>query len=170
MTTFADTVRTILDRTADRLDAEPERATIRYRAEGGCDDGMRCEVRVGRHTMVADEPPSVGGTGSAPNPLETALGALLSCQVITYRLWAAKLGVPLDAVTIDVEGDLDVRRFFGFDEHAGRAGFGAVRVRVHLDGPAGPDRYRALREAVDAHCPVLDVFRGAVPVETVLVE
>lgn len=169
MTGFDDTVRTILDRTAERLDAEPERAVIRYRAEGGCAGGMRTEIRVGKHEMVVDEPPSVGGTGTAPNPLETALGALLSCQVITYRLWAAKLGIPLDAVRIDVEGDLDMRSFFGLDDEV-RAGFGAVRVLVHLDGPAGPERFRALRDAVDAHCPVLDVFRGTVPVVTSLVE
>ncbi len=30
-------------------------------------------------------------------------------------------------------------------------------------------RYRELAEAVDAHCPVLDLFRNPVPVERTLV-
>jgi uncharacterized OsmC-like protein len=162
-------LRRILDATGAKLAAEPGRAAIRYRAEGTGGDGMRSEIRIGRHEVLVDEPPSIGGGGAAPNPLETALAALLSCQVVTYRLWAAKLGVPLEGIRIDVEGDLDVHGFFGLDD-AVRPGFGAVRVRVVLDGPAGPERYRELQDAVDEHCPVLDVFRGSVPVDTVLVE
>jgi uncharacterized OsmC-like protein len=164
-----DALRQVIDRAAAKLGAEPGRARVRYRAEGVGASGMRTEIRVGRHELVVDEPPSVGGEGAAPNPLETALGALLSCQVVTYRLWAAKLGVPLTAIRIDVEGELDVCAFFGLAD-AGRPGFDAVRVRVTLDGPADARRYRELREAVDAHCPVLDVFRSAVPVRTELVQ
>jgi uncharacterized OsmC-like protein len=83
-------------------------------------------------------------------------------------VWAAKLGVALDAITVDVEGDLDVRGFLGFDD-AVRPGFGDVRVRVTLDGPADPQRYREIAAAVDAHCPVLDLFRNVTPVTVELV-
>lgn len=41
------------------------------------------------------QPPPLGGTDAAPNPVETALAGLLSCQVVNYRFWAAKLGTPL---------------------------------------------------------------------------
>ena len=30
---------------------------------------------------------------SAPNPVETALAGLLSCQVVSYRFWSAKLNI-----------------------------------------------------------------------------
>ncbi len=148
--------------------ADPERGKPVFRASGSGVEGVRSEIRIGRHTMVADEGPALGGAGEGPNPVEYALAALLSCQVVTYRVWAAKLGVPLDAVVVDVEGDFDVRGFLGFDD-AVRPGFGDVRVRVTLCGPADPQRYRALADAVDAHCPVLDLFRNATPVTTELV-
>ncbi|MHA6783806.1 OsmC family protein [Pseudonocardia saturnea] len=143
--------------------ADPQRGKPVFRAATTSGPGLRAEIRIGGHTMVADEGPALGGAQAGPNPVEYALAALLSCQVITYRVWAAKLGVPLDGVTLDVEGDLDVRGFLGFDD-AVRPGFGDVRVRVTLDGPADPQRYRELAAAVDAHCPVLDVFRNATPV------
>ena len=97
--------------------------------------------------------------------MENALVALLSCQVVTYRFWAVQLGIPLDDIAVDVEGDLDVRGFFGIDS-AVRPGFGEVRVVVTLTGPAGEERYRELAAAVDEHCPVLDLFRNPTQVVT----
>lgn len=147
---------------------DPQRGKPVFRADATAGPGVRSEIRIGGHTLVADEGPALGGAQAGPNPVEYALAALLSCQVVTYRVWAAKLDVPLDGITLDVEGDLDVRGFLGFDD-AVRPGLGGVRVRVTLDGPADPQRYRELAAAVDAHCPVLDLFRNRTPVTTELI-
>ena len=40
------------------------------------------------------------------------------------------------------------------------------RVVITVTGPETPERYRELQEAVDAHCPVLDLTRNATPVTT----
>lgn len=120
------------------------------------------------HEFRIDEPGALGGTDVAANPVEVALASLGACQAITYRFWAAHLGLELDAVNVAVEGDLDLHGFFGVDD-AVRAGFGDVRVRVELSGPESPERYRELADAVDAHCPVLDVFRNPVPVSRAVV-
>jgi uncharacterized OsmC-like protein len=116
------------------------------------------------HRVTVDEPQSLGGGNVAANPVEYALIALGSCQAITYRFWAAQLGVDLDGVRVEVEGDLDVRGFFGVDESV-RPGFGAVRLRVTLSGPEPASRYDELAQAVDAHCPVLDIFSNPVRVD-----
>jgi uncharacterized OsmC-like protein len=116
------------------------------------------------HHVTVDEPASLGGGNVAANPVEYALVALGSCQAITYRFWAAQLGIALDSVHVEVEGDLDVRGFFGIDDTV-RPGFGAVRLRVRLGGPETAERYDELAKAVDAHCPVLDLFSNPVPVE-----
>jgi putative redox protein len=65
---------------------------------------------------------------------------------------------------VDIDGDIDLRGFFGIDKQV-RAGFTAVRIRVTLGGPETEARYQELAAAVDAHCPVLDLFRNPVPVE-----
>ncbi|TMK41521.1 MAG: OsmC family protein, partial [Actinobacteria bacterium] len=69
--------------------------------------GTRVELRAGAFEFAADEPMSVGGTGTAPNPVQMALAALGSCQAITYRYWAEELGLHLDGVTVTVEADFD---------------------------------------------------------------
>jgi uncharacterized OsmC-like protein len=68
-----------------------------------------------RHTAPSAEhkPPALGGADAAPNTVEFALAGPLSCQAISYRFWAAKLDIPLDDAQLDVEGDPNVREFFG---------------------------------------------------------
>ena len=95
--------------------------------------------------------------------MQYALASLGSCQAITYRLWAAQLGVTLDSITVRVEGDLDLRGLFGVDDTV-RPGFSAVRVEVTVAGPESAERYAQLAAAVDEHCPVLDLFKNPVPV------
>jgi uncharacterized OsmC-like protein len=164
-TTRDEALLAIVDATAAAVADDPDKAAALFRTSGSGGDGVRTDVRIGRHEVLVDEPPALGGTDAAPNPVEFALGSLLSCQVVTYRFWAAKLGIPLEDVSVEVEGDLDVRGFFGLDD-AVRPGFGEVRLVVDLRGPASPEDYRRLREAVDQHCPVLDLFRNPTPVTT----
>jgi len=147
------------------LSSDPAKAKAAFAAHSELVGATEVRVKVGSgHRFTVDEPPTLGGADKAANPVEYALASLGSCQAITYRVWAAELGVRLDKVEIDIDGDLDLRGFFGLDDRV-RAGFNAVRIRVRLAGPESDARHRELADAVDAHCPVLDLFRNPVPVE-----
>lgn len=147
------------------LSSEPAKAKATFAAENELVGATEVSVKVGSgHRFTVDEPPALGGADKAANPVEYALASLGSCQAITYRVWAAQLGVKLDKVKVEIEGDIDLRGFFGIDDQV-RAGFNAVRIRVTLGGPETNARYQELAAAVDAHCPVLDLFRNPVPVE-----
>jgi uncharacterized OsmC-like protein len=166
--TRAESLRGVVAATAAAISVDPANTAVVFSAAGSGDSGVATDIRIGRHEIRIDEPPTLGGADAAPNPVETALAGLLSCQVVTYRFWAAKLDIPLDDVEIETEGDLDVRGFFGLRDDV-RPGFGAVRVKVRLTGPASPEQYRALQAAVDQHCPVLDLFSNPTPVSTELI-
>ncbi|WP_033290044.1 OsmC family protein [Amycolatopsis jejuensis] len=159
----------VIDGTREAVQADPHNAAVSFSVDHELAAGTATvvDVRVRDHAFTVDEPPALGGTDKAANPVEYALAALGSCQVITYQFWAARLGIQLDAVRVKVDGDLDLHGFFGFNE-ATRPGFSKVRVSVELEGPAGADRYEELRRAVDEHCPVLDLFRNETPVTTTI--
>ncbi|GAB17738.1 hypothetical protein GOEFS_038_00050 [Gordonia effusa NBRC 100432] len=125
------------------------------------------DIELGQHHVRVDEPPALGGENTAANPVEYFLASLLSCQVVTYRFWAQRLGIEVDSLSARAEGDLDVRGFFGLDDSV-RPGFGAVRVIVDVAGPETEERYRELQRAVDAHCPVLDLTANPTPIVTTL--
>ena len=151
----------------ERIAQNPASAQLTYRVSGAGEGSVATTIRAGKHAFVVDEPAALAGDDVAASPVEYALGALIACQVVTYRFWAARLGVRLDDVTISAVGDLDVRGFFGLDDDV-RPGFGDVRLEVRLTGPETAERYAELHAAVDAHCPVLDLFSNPTPVRTTL--
>lgn len=122
-------------------------------------------ISVSPDVFFVDEPGALAGDDIAASPVEYALGALISCQVVVYRLYAQALGIQVDGIDIKAEGDLDARRLFGLDESV-RAGFGAVRLNIAITGPETLERYQELQAAVDLHCPVLDLFANATPVDS----
>ena len=105
------------------------------------------DIKSGAHTFKVDEPPALGGADIAANPVQYALASLGSCQAITYRIWATHLGIKLDALTVRVAGDLDLRGFFSADNSM--HGFTAVQVEVTVTGPETEERYAELAAAVD---------------------
>jgi uncharacterized OsmC-like protein len=141
----------------------PEKARIVYRTTGALTGPLLVELTARKHTIEVDEPKGIGGGDVAASPVEYALMALASCQAITYRMWATKLGIELDRLEIAVEGDLDLHGLFGLDDEV-RPGFSAIRIEVAPSGPE-PERFAELADAVDAHCPVLDVIAKPTPVE-----
>ena len=150
--------------TTEAVTQDPANARVLVRTSGHLTGPVETTLRSGRHTVVVDEPAALAGADKAPGPVDFALIALASCQAVTYRFWAAKLGIELEDIEVAVEADLDLQGFFGLDDGV-RAGFGAVRVEVTPRGPESAERYEELAEAANAHCPVLDLFSNATPVE-----
>lgn len=149
------------------ISADAGKAAVTMRAGSKLAGLFEVRVRTANHEFVVDEPPAIGGGDAGPSPVELTLAALGSCQAITYRLWAEKLGIVFDHLQVEVESDLDVRGFFGIGEHR-RPGMDRVRVRVAIAGPESAARYEELRAAVDRHCPVLDMLRNRVEVTTAI--
>ncbi len=120
-------------------------------------------VQARQHGFTIDEPDSLGGTDLGPNPVEALLAALGACQVITFQVWAEKLGLTFDTLDIDLAGELDLRGFFGLTEGV-RPGFKSIDIEVRLRGAETAERYAQLVETVEQHCPVLDNLSTPVPV------
>jgi putative redox protein len=157
-------LKEIIVATQADLRANPDHALATFAVESRQVEGLRSETKIRQFTVTVDEPPSLGGSDSGPNPVEFVLAALATCQEITYRAYATALGIPLDSVSVKLEGSLDLRGFFAVKDGV-RAGFDDVRGVVHLKSSAPPADLAKLKEVVDAHCPVLDILRAPVPVE-----
>lgn len=147
--------------------ADAANAVAQFRAHATATDGPTSSIRINKHTLEQDEPEGFGGDDAAPGPVDYALAGLASCQIVVYKYWAAKAGVKIDSLKVDVEGDFDFRTMFGF-EGGGRPGLSDVRVKVSITGPESEERYAELQKQVDEHCPVFDLFSNSTPVSTTL--
>lgn len=161
---MSDSLQQLIVDTQATYRADPSQAQATFGSTSELQDGLCSHVTIRDHSLVVDEPEQLGGDDSGPNPVELVLAALGTCQEITYRAYATALGIPLDKVSVKLEGDIDLRGFFAVDDSV-RPGYQKIRGTVHLESSAGEEALQQLRQAVNAHCPVLDILSKPVPVE-----
>ena len=157
-------LRELISQTQAAFAADPEAAKATFTSHSSLRDGFQSEASLRDHRVTVDEPESLGGTDAGPNPVELVLAALGTCQEITYRAYATALGIPLDHVSVKLDGEIDLRGFFAVDEQV-RAGYQSIRGTVTLRSDAPEADLQKLRSMVNAHCPVLDILTNPVPVD-----
>src|ERR1700749_77757 len=63
---------------------------------------LQMGARTASAAFLIDEPTSVGGLGSGPNPYDLLSAALGACTAMTLRLYADRKGWPLAKVQVSV--------------------------------------------------------------------
>ena len=96
----------IIRRTAASESAQPTVLRASISAEGR--SGVR-RIRIREHQVISDSPADFAGYDLGRSSPELQLGVLGSCVTHVFLIQAAKLGVPLDALAVEVQGQLDGR-------------------------------------------------------------
>lgn len=158
-----DALKAALTATMESLNKNPSGANLVFKASTRLEENVRCSATVrGFAPLVVDEPPELGGGDSAMNPVELVLCALGTCQEIMYAAYAAVMGIELEAVEVDVKGQLDARGLFGMAEVA--AGYKKIQFETNIKSRESAEKIRQLVDVVESHCPVLDTIARAVEV------
>ena len=114
---------------------------------------LLCDVEHRRHSLLADALPDDGGRGLGPDPGELMAASLGASLAMGYRLWSARLDVPLEGAEVDVLCESDLRGQLG----AGEAPVGWQRVVVSATviSRAPEASVRQMVELAERHCPML---------------
>lgn len=143
---------------------DPDQAQAVFKARSTLKEGFQTEVNVRDFSFLSDEPEELGGTNLGPNPVEYVLGAFAACQEIVIKAYATVLGIEVESVRVDVEGDLDLHGFLNLTDE--RAGFTGVRYKTTIVSPENdPEKLQTLEELSVRRCPVLDIIRNPVPLK-----
>jgi uncharacterized OsmC-like protein len=149
--------------------SDPAKRQTVWRTRVEWQDGFGNTFQSRSHTPVrVDEPTSLGGGDSAPNPAEVLLGALGTCLSIGYALNAAARGIELRRLALDLEGDIDLAVFGGLVED-GNPGYSDIRVRVEVQSDAPAEALQALHEHVVRTSPILSTVARPVHVTSEVV-
>ena len=113
--------------------------------------------------VTTDMPTSVGGGGGLPSPGWLLRAAQASCLATLIAMRAATNGQRLRRIEVVVDSESDDRGILGMDDSVPAGPLSSrARVRVEADGIPRKD-LEALVRASDAHCPVQDAVRRAIP-------
>jgi putative redox protein len=105
-------------------------------------EGFAHGVAIGSHSLISDEPASVGGTDEGPSPTRLLAASLAACTAITVEMYADRKGweLPHLEVAVDVEGDPT-------------KGDATWLVTLHLPGGLSEEQTQRIT-TIAARCPV----------------
>ncbi len=133
-------------------------------------DGLSCKAEgPNGAVLVSDMPKSVGGGGAAPTPGWFLRAALANCDATVIAMRAAQLGVTLTRLEVTVESVSDDRGIFGLGDGV-PPGPQSLQIRVQIAAEgATSEELRQIVEWAEAHSPVGDALRRAIPTQMEIV-
>lgn len=161
----------------DRIRANPELARFRFRARnrwvGGSEnrstvfdfDGLG-DTRITRYQpfeFTNAEPPALLGNDESASALEFLLHALAGSITTTFVLRAAALGIAIESLFTEVEGEIDVRAMLGVED-APPSGYEHIRVVIDVTANCTDAVVAEIIEFARMHAPVCGALMRPVPV------
>lgn len=126
--------------------------TYRVKARKGRDEFVKVTAR--NHTITIDEPIEKGGTDTGMNPVEMLLGSIAACLTLTISIYAEAMGVQVDDIQVEAEGDLNSAGMKGSARV--RPGFYKIRPHISVKTDAAPEIFQQVIDLAVLRCPVED--------------
>jgi uncharacterized OsmC-like protein len=146
-------IKALVERRASAMARRPDLARGNGHSRVSMGGGFQCEVEHEDRHAVVDQPAALGGS-AGPDPEQLMRASLAASLAMGYRLWGARLGVAIDAVTIEVTCEYDARGQLGVSDEVA-VGWGCVRFDVAITSPAPEAEVRRVVATADARSPML---------------
>jgi putative redox protein len=126
--------------------------------------GFQTEIIAGGHRLLADEPLSVGGADTGPNPYDYLVASLGACTSMTLRMYADRKQWPLESATVRLRH----QKIHAEDCRECETEAGMVDVierEIELEGDLDREQRERFRQIADK-CPVHKTLHSRIEVIT----
>jgi uncharacterized OsmC-like protein len=138
------------------IERDPAKAERRPALTATWTGGDRSKVTIAGKTMAVNEPGTLG-------PMQLVLAAIAGCEIDVIATHATLMGVEIEELTVEVQGEFDVRSYLGISG-APPSGYERISYTARLRAPSISDHQLArLTEAVERASPVGDTLVRSVP-------
>jgi len=113
---------------------------------------------LGEHRIIRDfeigmdEPKQLLGLNTAPNPQEYLMAGLAGCMSVVFMAGASMMGIEIEKLSIDIDGELDLQGFLHSD--SGQiAGLRQIDYTINVKGTGTEEQYQQLIDKITKHSP-----------------
>ena len=128
----------------------------------------RTEIVAGKHTLVGDEPKSVGGQDLGASPYDFLLSALGSCTGMTLRMYADRKKWPLKGVKVHLKHYQKIVQETS-DGEIKKNKIDVIERKIELEGDFDENQRERLLQIAD-RCPVHRTLHGQIDIQSKLIE
>lgn len=158
---IASWVERYIEKTTQEL--SPEKGIVI--AQTGA-ESLYTEVMANTHSIIADEPASVGGTELGPTPYDYLMTALASCTSMTLRMYADRKKITLNSVKVYVTYEKTYAQDCKDCENS-KNKIDVFTREVELDGELSEEQKNRMIEIADM-CPVHKTLHSNLEIRTKL--
>ena len=140
-----------------RSDPASSRITLKAQSDEA-NTPIACSVEVGQKIFEAQAHSGVGGPGTAACSGDLLLGALAACAQLTCQLVATAMGIPVEHIRVEVEGEMDLSGTLGISKQV-PVGFQDIHAKFDIDAPqATAEQLAALKDKTEQYCVVMQTL------------
>ncbi len=111
--------------------------------------------------IEGDHPKELLGTDKGPSSVEVLLAALGHCIASGWATYGAHMGIPVESLKIEVEGDIDLQGMLGLPEPGKvRPGYQNIRVTHYVKSKSPKDKLEQVKQLAEDLSPTKDSLRA----------
>lgn len=159
-------IRAAQQRVSEAFRRKPSVALSTAQGSASLTEGLLCRYRQGDHEVAMDMGTVLGGAGVAPTPGFYFRAAVAGCAAIGIKMTAAREGIEIEAVTVDVEMDFDDSALLGMGGNP--AAPLETRLKISLRSREDGERLKTMVDRALAADPFFLALRDSQKVATSL--
>ena len=130
------------------------------------ENNFTTDIQTNRHTLVADEPASVGGDDFGPGPYELLNAGLAACTAMTLKLYAQRKKWPLEEVYVYLSHSKQHVKDMGTESPEK---IEVIEKKLKIIGNLDADQRQKLKE-IASKCPVHRTLISSTQINTELID
>ena len=160
----------------DAVKKQPQMAQAKFNAKTVWKNGFNMEMAIKDFSMggvtntssrkspfiiPGDHPPELLGTNKGASSVELLLAALGDCIASGFAIYGAHMGIPIESLTVDLDGDIDLQGMLGLPEPGKvRPGYQEIRATYYVKSKAPKDQLEKLAKMSEDLSPTRDSLRA----------
>ena len=122
----------------------------------------------GKFLIQSDEPVALGGSGTAPNPVQYGLYGIAACYSAAFVKWISMEGIKIEKFKVKVKADMDIAASLGIFKEPPAPFYEHIKFEIIIDSDLSMEEIQRFNEITKQRCACYYCLTKAIIPEIVL--